>query len=191
MILKKIARYICVFLIFLLLIFEFLSFCRWCMVDIYERKSVAIFMNRMNLPVSEIAFGSVFDNYIDYIAVLEIPKIGLKRGLVAYDSWLNNVNYNIQILSPVRMPNEIGNFILASHSGNSKVAFFDKLYLLKLGDVIYVYYDGVKYEYHVTHQYEIKKNGELLLPDRMSEFNLVLTTCSKNKNKQLVVIASR
>lgn len=191
MILKKIVRYICVFLIFLLLIFEFLSFCRWCMVDIYERKSVAIFMNRMNLLVSEITFGSAFDNYIDYIAVLEIPKIGLKRGLVTYDSWLNNVNYNIQILSPVRMPNEVGNFILASHSGNSRVAFFNQLSLLEIGDVVYVYYDGSRYEYYVTHQYEIKKNGELLLPDRMSKFNLVLTTCSKNKNKQLVVVASR
>ena len=34
----------------------------------------------------------------EYIAVIEIPTIGLKRGLVSKDSNYNNVNYNIEIL---------------------------------------------------------------------------------------------
>lgn len=35
-------------------------------------------------------------NY-NYIAILEIPSINLKRGLVDPNSKYNNVNYNIQI----------------------------------------------------------------------------------------------
>ena len=35
---------------------------------------------------------------INYIAVLKIPKIGLERGLVDPNSYLNNVNYNLEWL---------------------------------------------------------------------------------------------
>ena len=35
----------------------------------------------------------------NYIAVLEIPTISLKRGLVSPDSYYNNVNYNIQMVT--------------------------------------------------------------------------------------------
>ena len=57
----------------------------------------------------------------DYIAVLKIPKINLERGLVDRNSYSNNVNYNIQILSNSSMPDEKnGNVILAAHSGNGR-----------------------------------------------------------------------
>ena len=65
-------------------------------------------------------------NY-DYIAVLEIPKINLKRGL-SQDKYYNNVNRNVEILKGSTMPNiSKGNFILAGHSGSGRVAYFRNL----------------------------------------------------------------
>ena len=84
----------------------------------------------------------------DYIAVLEIPKIDLKKGLVDVDSIYNNVDYNIQIISSSTLPDvENGNFILAGHNGNSNVSFFGNLEKLDIDDKVYVYYDGIKYVY--------------------------------------------
>ena len=67
-------------------------------------------------------------NSLDYIAVLKIPSIGLEKGLVAKDSYYNNVNRNIKILDESEMPDqENGNVILAAHSGNGRTAFFKNL----------------------------------------------------------------
>ena len=61
-----------------------------------------------------------------YIGVLEIPSIDLKQGLVDPYSKNNTVSKNIEIIKPYHMPDEYGKImILASHSGSSKVAFFD------------------------------------------------------------------
>ena len=35
----------------------------------------------------------------NYVAILEIPSIGLKRGIVDFNSKYNNVKYNIQIMN--------------------------------------------------------------------------------------------
>lgn len=75
-----------------------------------------------------------------YIAVLEIPKIDLKRGLVEPKSWRNNVKYNIQILDKSSMPDvDKGNFILAAHSGNSYASYFKRLKEMNTSDNVYLY----------------------------------------------------
>ena len=58
-------------------------------------------------------------NYENYIAVLEIPKINLKRGIYDKSSNLNNVNKNITILKDSIMPSgdNASHILLASHSG--------------------------------------------------------------------------
>ena len=56
----------------------------------------------------------------EYVAVIEILKINLKKGLYSKDSKKNNVN-NIEILKESDMPDiKNGNFILAGHSGTSR-----------------------------------------------------------------------
>ena len=95
-------------------------------------------------------------NY-DYIAVLEIPKINLKRGL-SQDKYYNNVNRNVEILKGSTMPNiSKGNFILAGHSGSGRVAYFRNLNKLTIGDISYIYYGGIKYTYKVNNIYDIEK----------------------------------
>ena len=127
----------------------------------------------------------------NYIAVLEIPVISLKRGLVSPDSYYNKVNYNIQIINRSNMPDIVnGNLILASHRGTSKVAFFNDLYKLNISDKIYIYYKGYKYEYSIDNIYDTQKDGNIEIYRNKNKTTLTLITCKKNiKDKQVVYIA--
>lgn len=126
----------------------------------------------------------------DYIAVLEISSINLKRGLVAYDSKYNSVKYNIQILDNSDMPDvENGNLILAAHNGTSSVSFFNNMSSLKIDDKINVYYKGYKYTYKYNNSYEVDKNGKVqIVRDRYNNA-ITLITCKDNSDtKQIVYV---
>ena len=76
-------------------------------------------------------------NY-NYIAVLEIPKINIKRGL-SQEKYYNNVNRNVEILKGSDMPNIFkGNFILAGHSRSGRVSYFKNLDKLVIG-IFHIY----------------------------------------------------
>ena len=129
------------------------------------------------------------EKIIDYIGVLEIPKINLIRGIVAKNDIRNNVDYNIEILKESTMPNTYNsNLFLAAHSGNSKVSFFRYLYKLNYNDEVYVYYDNKKYIYKVSNLYEIEKNGYAEIKRNNNKKHLVLITCIDGTDKQLVII---
>lgn len=139
---------------------------------------------------------STIDNYNvikdtkqeDYIAVLEIPSINLKKGLYAIDSKNNNVNKNIEIIDSSDMPDITkGNFILAGHSGTGRIAFFDDLDKLIVDDTIIVYYKNIKYIYQINNIESIVKDGTIEIK-REFESMITLTTCNQeNKNEQLVI----
>lgn len=126
----------------------------------------------------------------NYIAVLEIPTISLKRGLVSPDSYYNNVNYNIQIIKHSTMPNVVnGNLILASHNGSSYISFFRNLYKLKKNDKVYVYYQGFKYEYTIDTNYDTPKDGKVEIYRDHKKSAITLITCKRNtKDTQIVYI---
>lgn len=128
----------------------------------------------------------------NYNMVIEIPKIDLYKGLYNLDSKYNNVAYNIEILKESDMPNVTnGNFILASHNGNSSVSYFEKLTNLNLFDDVYIYYENVKYNYQITDFYEVNKNGIIEIKREHDETVIVLITCKKNtKDKQLVYVGN-
>ena len=73
------------------------------------------------------------ENY-NYIAVLEIPTINLKKGLLDIDDKNNNVDKNIEILKGSSMPDQGGNLILAAHNGLGRVAYFRNLHKLSILD---------------------------------------------------------
>ena len=127
----------------------------------------------------------------NYFMVVEIPKIDLKKGLCRINESCNKVSKNIEILKESNMPNiDKGNLILASHNGNSNVSFFDKLNRLKVNDTIYIYFEGIKYEYKLANSYEIDKNGSAVIHREGSKNTLILITCKKwSKTKQIVYIA--
>lgn len=125
----------------------------------------------------------------DYVAVIEIPRINLKKGIYAKDSSDNDVNKNIEILDDADMPNvEYGNFILAGHSGSARTSYFKNLHKLSNGDAAYIYYDGIKYAYKLMNSYEIEKTGEVSIVRNGNKTALTLITCKDNSNKQLVFI---
>ena len=128
-------------------------------------------------------------NY-DYIAVLEIPKINLKRGLVSTDSRYNNVNYNIKIVDGSLMPYvRNGNLILAGHNGSAYISFFKNLYKLDINDSVYVYFDGIKYEYKIADIYDVDKTGTVNISRDKNRTTITLITCKKySKDKQTVFI---
>ena len=126
----------------------------------------------------------------NYIAVLEIPSIKLKRGLVDYKSKYNNVKYNIQIIEHSQMPDiENSNLILAGHNGTSNVSFFNDLDKLKEDSLVYVYYNNIKYIYKINNIYEVKKDGKVEIIRNRNKTTITLITCKKDsKDKQLVYI---
>lgn len=126
----------------------------------------------------------------DYIGVLEIPKINLKRGFLDLKSKYNNVKYNVTLINGSTYPDEENNnLILAAHSGNCSICFFDKLFNLSLNDSAYVYYNDVKYEYKLTKTYEVEKTGTVAIYRDYSKKVLTLITCTKNSDtKQTVFI---
>lgn len=126
---------------------------------------------------------------INYIAVLKIPKINLERGLVDPNSYLNNVNYNVQILKDSSMPDvNKGNLILAGHSGNSRISYFRNLDKLSLGDDVYIIYNNETYQYKIVDIYDIEKTGSAEIIRNKNKTTLTLITCRHNTKKQIVII---
>ena len=126
----------------------------------------------------------------DYIGMLEIPRINLRRGFLDLNSKYNKVNYNITVINGSTFPNEKNNnLILAAHSGNCNICFFDKLFNLSLGDKAYVNYKNVKYTYSLVNTYEVEKDGTVPIYRDYNKKVLTLITCTKYSNtKQTVFI---
>ena len=117
----------------------------------------------------------------DYLGILEIPKINLKRGFYSFSSKKNDVDSNIEVISSDCYPGNACSFVLASHSGTSSIAFFKHLNELQLKDTATIYYNNTSYDYVLKNIQHVNKNGTIsLLQPKESE--LVLTTCNKNNN---------
>ena len=126
----------------------------------------------------------------NYIGLLEIPKINLKRGFVGLNSRYNKVNYNITVINGSTYPDvENNNLILAAHSGVCSVCFFDRLFNLSIGDSAYITYNNAKYTYKLVNTYEVEKTGQVAIYRDYSKKVLTLITCTRNSNtKQTVFI---
>lgn len=123
----------------------------------------------------------------EYVAILEIPSINLRKGIFAKESNLNIVN-NIKVLKESTFPDTYGgNLILAGHSGSGIYAHFNDLHKLKIKDIINLYYKNYKYQFEIINIYEIEKTGKALIKDNYNT-NLTLITC-KGSDKQLIIIA--
>ena len=126
---------------------------------------------------------------IEYIAVLKIPKINLERGLVDPNSYLNNVNYNLEFIKGSSMPDqENGNVIIAGHSGSARISYFRKLDQLVIGDKASLNYRGKVYNYKIVDIYDIDKTGTAEIIREKNKSTLTLVTCRHNTNRQIVVI---
>ena len=122
-------------------------------------------------------------DYSKYLGVLEIPKIGLKRGFYNIDSKYNNIQYNVTLLEGSSMPDvDGGNLVLVAHSGDAYISYFSNLYRLNVGDIVFVTYGGIKYAYHVVNIYEVEKNGLLSIQRNCDKTTLTMITCTKDND---------
>ena len=126
----------------------------------------------------------------NYLMVLEIPKINLKKGIYYKDNKLNNVDNNVAILPSSSMPDDDkGSVILASHNGNTRVSYFKYLERLNSNDTVYLYYKGKKYEYTIYKSEIVDKVGTIKIKKDSSVSNIVLISCKNGtKDKQIVYI---
>ncbi len=126
----------------------------------------------------------------DYIAILEIPKINLQLGLYAINDSRNNINQNIAFLRTSDMPDvTLGNTIIVGHSGNSTNSYFNDLYKLQLADIVYIYYNSIKYQYSISNIYKVDKTGYINLDKEDNQTTITLITCT-GSNEQLVIIGN-
>ena len=124
----------------------------------------------------------------NYIGILEIKKLNLKRGFLDIGSPYNNVNKNVTLIENSTMPDvENGNLILAAHSGNCWVCYFDKLYTLSIGDIATVTYNGYKYTYELKNIYNVAKTGTIEVRRDPTKTVLTLITCTHGSDTEQTV----
>ena len=124
----------------------------------------------------------------NYVGTIEISKIKLKRGFLDISSPYNNVDRNVTVIQQSSFPNvEHGNLILAAHSGNCSICYFDKLYKLSIGDKALVYYKNYKYSYKIVDIYNVPKTGEVEIKRDPGKTVLTLITCTHNSDTEQTV----
>ena len=139
---------------------------------------------------SDVVLSPPIEEEETFLMVLEIPKVNLRRGIYSKDSKWNSIEYNVTILEESNFPDEeYGNVILAAHNGPADIAYFNQLHQLEVGDMAYVYYNGIKYGYEVSDIYDVAKDGTVEISRNQNLNTLTLITGKKNtSDRQLVII---
>ena len=107
-----------------------------------------------------------------YIGTLEVPA----------------VNRNVTVIEHSTFPDiDRGNLILAAHSGNCWVCYFDKLYKLSIGAKAIVTYNGYKYTYTLKTVYNVPKTGQVEIKRDPNKTVLTLITCTHNSDTEQTV----
>ncbi len=128
-------------------------------------------------------------DYSSYLAVIEIPSISLKTGVVMSNSSYTTMNRNVSIYPSSDMPNiENGNFILFAHNGTSRVSYFRNINKLKNGNDIYIYYNNEQYTYKVIKQYDVAMTDSTPLNKMKDNTIITLITCKSGNNKYRTII---
>lgn len=116
--------------------------------------------------------------------LLIINKINLKEELFPIDSSENTIERHVTILKGSNYPDLM---IIAAHSGIGPLAYFQELDKLKSNDEIILIIENKKSNYIVKDIWEEKKNGYINF-NRENKNQLILTTCSPNKEGYQLVI---
>lgn len=124
----------------------------------------------------------------NYIGTIEIPKIQLKKGFLDVNSPYNTVSRNVTVINQSTFPDQDkNNLILAAHSGNCTVCYFDKLYTLSNGDKAIVTYKNKKYIYKQVNMYNVPKTGQVEIRRSPEKNVLTLITCTHDSDTEQTV----
>ncbi len=154
-------------------------------VEVEQDAEIIINDNTQNTQVQE---QSQVINYSKYLGVLEIPRIGLKRGFYGTDSKYNDIQYNVTLVKGSTMPDVLnGNLILMAHSGDAYNSYFNYLYRLNIGNSAYVTYKGNRYQYKLVNVYTVPKVGSVTITRNFDRTTLTLITCTNNDSTSQTV----
>ena len=153
--------------------------------------SPAVVENSENNNTEQAPVNNYTIDYSRYLGVLEIPKIGLKRGFYNTDSKYNDIKYNVSLVEGSTMPDAPnGNLMLMAHSGDSYISFFAYLYRLNVGDQVFVTYNGHRYQYNIVNIYDVPKTGIVKIVRNHDKNSLTMITCTKDNNYSQTVYIS-
>ncbi len=149
---------------------------------------IVIISNKKEFNILDISTNIFYnDQYSEeeYYGYLLIPSISLNLGFYGYDSKLNDVELNVEIIKiPVS-----GSYLLAAHSGIGSKAYFNDLASIAIGDDIYLTIEDNTTHYQVTNIYREIKDGDISISNQSGL--LYLTTCDQIvSGYQLVVVAT-
>ena len=115
---------------------------------------------------------------------LIINKINLNEELFPINSEENTIERHVSILNGSNYPELM---IIAAHSGIGPIAYFQELDKLEINDEIILIIENNKSIYKIKDIWEEKKNGYINF-NKEKEKQLILTTCSPNKEGYQLVI---
>lgn len=128
-------------------------------------------------------------DFSSYLAVIEIPDISLKTGVVMSNSNYTTMNRNVSIYPNSDMPSiENGNFVLFAHNGSSRFSYFKNINKLKNDDDIFIYYNNQKYSYRVIKKYEVAMTDNTPLNKMKDKTIITLITCKSGNNNYRTII---
>lgn len=166
------------------------------MLLLFSESSPSEEEEKVDVPnIENVSDGTVYHeeniDYDKYLGVIEIPRIGLKRGFYNTNSKYNSIEYNVTLIRGSTMPDVSGgNLMLMAHSGDAYISYFAYLYRLNIGNDIYITYNKNKYTYKIVNIYNVDKNGKVPIYRNYDKTTLTLITCTKDDStKQTVYIA--
>ena len=129
------------------------------------------------------SYFNVNNNDIKNTNYIIIDKVFLNQEIKSYNE--SNVDHDIIYLKETNFNNNF--YILAAHSGNSKIAYFKNLYKLKKNDKVILNINNKKMVFKVNKIYYQEKTGKIHLKKNINN-TLILTTCDRfNQKRQLII----
>ncbi len=120
----------------------------------------------------------------EYYGYIEIPKLKLKKPIIPYyDKKLLDKNFVCIYFSTNFLEKKVGNTLLVGHNNKG---LFEKLYQLDKNDKVIIYVGDKKYIYRFFEKKEVVYNKYKYLYEKKNHL-ISLITCTKNKNKRLIV----
>ena len=112
-------------------------------------------------------------DFYTYLGYLVIPKINMKLGFYDYESNLNDVNKNIELINT-----GISNtYLIAAHSGTGTLAYFNDLRYLEINDEIYLKFKNKTNKYKIKNISRKIKDGKIKISKE--ENQIILVTCDQ------------
>lgn len=115
-----------------------------------------------------------------------IPKIDVSNNIYTFDDAKNNVNENVYLAAKYNFDILKGSLVLASHSGNSPISYFNDIDRLSFGDEIFIEDKDNIYTYLIDKVFIIDKTGLFKYEDK--DKYIYLITCVKHTHKKQLVI---